>query len=727
MVGWWCRAGIMTMIGACAASGLVVTTSVAKAAVVTAKPAWKIRPSPNFTRPGGEIHSISCSSADACTAVGTYISTAGLNVTLAERWNGSSWTRQATPNPSSDMSILDSPVLQGVSCPSADFCETVGASSVGNIDPSQTVLADLWDGRSWHAQSVPLPAGATSAGLDAVSCTSAKFCIAVGSYADTSGLSALAERWNGSSWHLQSTPAPAGSAVGLQGVACPTTIRCEAVGSYNANSSGTDVGLAEVWDGSSWQLQAMPASALVTALSCTSAQFCEAVGASVAAGWNGTSWMTQNAPALASATLSGVSCVSPVSCEAVGWNSDLTVAAGWNGTSWKLQRTKNPVGGTPGSTTFNGFYAVSCTDAKNCEAGGYFLRADSSFTEPDRRALAEVWNGTSWQIQGAAQPQGGTTNVLDAVSCASATFCEAVGWRFDVSEDQAGLAEVWNGTRWRLQKVPSPAQANGLRLVLTGVSCVSARFCEAVGDSFSPSNALIWNGKTWTAQFVPHPDHLASVSCTTPSFCVAVGQGGAVMWDGHAWSNLPTDIAFAYNSVSCLSVHFCEATGYPLAGSRSYAEIWNGTSWSRQATPVPAGATNVVLGSVSCTTARSCEAVGSYDSTSLMLAERWNGTVWTIQHPPRPKAATSAALTGVWCTSASFCAAVGWANTTPGPLALVWDGTAWNLRSTASLPPSAGGSFSGVWCRPSHTCTGVGSLGYKNRSYSASTLVETGN
>jgi hypothetical protein len=473
----------------------------------------------------------------------------------------------------------------------------------------------------------------------------------------------------------------------------------------------------------------MPTSALATALSCTSAKFCEAVGADVAAVWDGASWSSQIAPALAGATLAGVSCVSPVWCEAVGWNANLALAAKWNGTSWNLQPTKNPAGGTPASSTFNGFYAVSCSDTNSCEAGGYYLRADSSFTEPDRRALAEVWNGTSWQIEDAAQPNGATTNVLDAVSCASATFCEAVGWRFDVTEDQTGLAEVWNGTRWRFQRVPRPAEFDGLRLVLNGVSCVSARFCEAVGDSFSQSNALRWNGKTWTAQIVPHPDHLASVSCTSPTFCVAVGQGGAVMWDGHAWSNLPSDITFAYNSVSCVSIHFCEATGYPTTGSRSYAEIWNGTSWARQATPVPTGAANLVLGSISCTAARSCEAAGSYEntSTSVMLAEQWDGTAWRIQHPPSPKASTSTALTGVWCTSPSFCAAVGRADTAPGPLALVWDGSSWKLRSTASLPSPAGGGFNGVSCSSSHICMAVGSLDYTMRSYSLSTLVEAGN
>src|SRR5262245_49246869 len=234
MVGWRRRAALVTAAGVCAASGLIVTTSLAKAfADVAATPMWKIQHSPNVTRPGGEIHAISCSSAGACTAVGTNVSKAGLNVTLAERWNGSSWTRQATPSPAAAVTAPAAPVLQGVSCPSATFCETVGTNSLGPIEPQQTVLADVWKGRSWSTQSVPTPAGTTSASLSAVSCKSRSFCVAVGSYVDASGRSALAERWNGSSWHVQSTPVPAGTSdVQFLAVSCINTTSCEAVGSY---------------------------------------------------------------------------------------------------------------------------------------------------------------------------------------------------------------------------------------------------------------------------------------------------------------------------------------------------------------------------------------------------------------------------------------------------------------------------------------------------------------
>src|ERR1700722_19747616 len=61
-------------------------------------PSWTIATSANATVTGGNIESVSCSAFTACTAVGTDLNTSGIHVTLAERWNGTDWQRQATPN-----------------------------------------------------------------------------------------------------------------------------------------------------------------------------------------------------------------------------------------------------------------------------------------------------------------------------------------------------------------------------------------------------------------------------------------------------------------------------------------------------------------------------------------------------------------------------------------------------------------------------------------------------
>src|SRR5260221_9652924 len=187
---------------------------------------------------------------------------------------------------------------------------------------------------------------------------------------------------------------------------------------------------------------------------------------------------------------------------------------------------------------------------------------------------------------------------------------------------------------------PLPADG-GARVSAAGVSCVSARFCEAVGSSSSAAGAgaEMWNGSAWSLQVVPG-GALTSVSCTSATFCMAAGSDGHEdIWNGASWSAQPSASGFTtLSSVSCASLHSCEAAGAGPSGDD--AEGWNGTSWSPQATPTPDGGSSIGISAISCAGARSCEAVGSYFSNStfqqVTLAEVWNGTAWTVQPTPNP-------------------------------------------------------------------------------------------
>jgi hypothetical protein len=97
-------------------------------------------------------------------------------------------------------------------------------------------LAEGWDGTAWSIQPTPNPVGATNGLFDAVSCSSAVSCTAVGDYNNNSGIVTLAEVWNGTAWNVESTPNPAG-ALGslLGGVSCSSATACTAVGSYKMN------------------------------------------------------------------------------------------------------------------------------------------------------------------------------------------------------------------------------------------------------------------------------------------------------------------------------------------------------------------------------------------------------------------------------------------------------------------------------------------------------------
>jgi hypothetical protein len=718
------RVGVSTGILVAVLGALTIF---AAGGVAHAAATWTVQKSPNATLSGGQIESDSCSSPAACTAVGKYVNTSGITVTLAERWDGSAWQKQPSPNPSGDTTPSVAPELLGVSCPTSDFCEAVGDYQ----QPFASVsIAETWNGSAWTMQSFPVPANSDGAGLTQVSCTSATFCEAVGSYFDESDGSTdpLAAVWNGTSWSIQSTPSLTTTAA-FTAVSCTSAKFCEAWGGGNAGNPGPEV--AEQWNGTSWALQTVPSDAVsVAGVSCTSAKFCEAVGTTAVYGWNGSQWSAQTVPSsLSAAGLNGVSCTSAKFCELVGVENTspnyVGVAAVWNGSAWTAQSAANPSGATYASLD-----AVSCASASACEAAGDYQIVT---TGNDPKAVAEAWNGTSWVLQKAVAPPGATANELNGVSCVTASFCAAVGWHDNSAGNEVNLAEIWNGTSWLITTTPNPKGQNGAGgYDLYSVSCVSASFCQAAGTGPSGPIAALWNGTSWTVQVIPGPGvQPQEVSCATADFCMEAGGSGDVdVWNGSSWSAGSSVPGFSnLSSISCVSASFCEVVGYdPSAGN---AAAWNGTSWVDQATPGPASNS---FNAVSCNAAGSCEAVGQALGTNdepVPLAEVWNGSAWTIQSTPDPANSQSGSLASVSCTSAGSCTAVGqYASGTPPnfgqpqTLAEVWDGTAWSIPATPDPSSTAQNILSGVSCGASDACTAVGL--YTDPGNVPATLVEAG-
>lgn len=713
---WSCQpAGTRVRVGL-AATVLTACMVLASAGAAQAgSPAWKIVKSPNATLPGGRLESVSCSAPAACTAVGTNLNKSGINVTLAERWNGTTWKRQHTPNPATNTVPAVAPDLLGVSCPASNFCEAVGTYHLGG---ASVAMAEAWNCRRWSWQHVPVPVGSDSARLNSVSCTSSRFCEAVGSFRGTRGTALLAATWNGTTWRLQQAPSPAGAqSEDFSAVSCTSATFCEAWGGGNPGAPGPAV--AERWNGRSWRMQAVPSDAAMNSVSCVSMTFCEAVGSSGGEVWNGSHWSAQAIPSPASASLLGVSCTSPKFCEAVGAGPS---AAKWNGTGWSLQSAPNPA-----SATFTHLNAVSCAVATSCEAAGFF---EVAVTANNPKALAEAWNGHTWRLQHPVAPPGATFNALASVSCVSTRFCEAVGTHFDSAGNQVNLAEMWNGTSWQLQTVPNPTSPfvppSGS---LFGISCVTASFCAAVGVGAGGAEAEMWNGTSWQLQAIPGTSvQPMSVSCVTTSFCLeANGFGQVAIWNGSSWSAGPAVTGFSpVTGVSCVSASFCEAVGSGPSGDN--AAVWNGTTWTAQPTPGPASS---FLSAVSCAAADSCEAVGSSANSvfqEVTFAEVWNGSTWTTQPIPNPKASQGSFLRAVSCTSASSCTAVGdyqyFGGSFSNTLAEVWDGSKWSLRSTPNHPYPGHNTLSGVSCGASSVCTAVGQT--ENIGGTVATLIETG-
>jgi len=292
---------------------------------------WRIQPT---ILPGGAVSAtfsgVSCASATACIAVGsTPGKAADTSVSLAEAWNGRSWRVQAIPAPKGSTSSS----LFGVSCTSPDACTAVGnySTATGRV----LALAERWNGARWAIQPVPRPLGAASERFSGVSCSAARACTAVGDQTGGSaGTRPVAKAWNGTKWHSQTVPLPPASPGGiLATVSCTSPRACTATG---ANFSNTGPTLAVRWDGARWRVQPTPTPNFTTShqapelnsVSCASATACTATGAYAPGGhsayfleaWNGRSWRLVTAPhpaGFASGALNGTSCVL-ARCTAVG-------------------------------------------------------------------------------------------------------------------------------------------------------------------------------------------------------------------------------------------------------------------------------------------------------------------------------------------------------------------------------------------------------------------------
>ncbi len=243
---------------------------------------WALQRTQNLSGAKGiELVGVSCSSRKACTAVGDYRNRFRTDVTLAERWNGTRWVIQDTLNVGTGDSYL-----AGVSCSSAASCTAVGESMKGS---RSYTLAEHWNGKKWAIQPTPEHPHGNDSELAGVSCRSAKACMAVGTCGNCEALVTLAERWNGRTWVVESTPNPSGfnnpsgtSESDLAAVSCSSANSCTAAGDYY-NRSGIEVTLAEYWNGTSWALRHTPNPSgadisLLTGVSCSSANACTSVG-----------------------------------------------------------------------------------------------------------------------------------------------------------------------------------------------------------------------------------------------------------------------------------------------------------------------------------------------------------------------------------------------------------------------------------------------------------------
>ncbi len=700
----------------------VTAALVVSAVLVIAQPAsasWQQQntPTPSGSNPTWSLSAVSCTGTATCMAVGNVDSSL-----LSESRSGNTWTIVSIPDPGGGQ-------LPGIWCTSSSSCEAVGRFDNGGTTET---LAEVWNGSNWTIQSTPNPAGVTSSQLNDVSCVTASRCEAVGQATVSGGnVVTLAEEWNGSNWTIKNTQDVGGAVISeLIGVSCTAANSCEAVG--ESRTGNNFPALAEKWNGSNWTIQSTSLGTFspLEGVSCTAATACTATGSGLAARWDGSNWTMQTiakpgGSGTSNADLSRVSCTDKTRCMAVGSFPkdavETVVAEQWDGTSWKIKPT--PITSANDSS---GLFGVSCTFATACTAVGFLHNPLGP-----NHALAEDWS-LRWQLQPPQIPNGAIASDLQTVSCPSVSFCAAVGGDEQNGSVFDAVVQTWNGRFWTIGTTPNASNS-----VLSGVDCTGAKACTAVGDVDAGGGTLStlaerWDGTNWVVQPTPDPagaihSFLISVSCPAAKSCIAVGfftngSGNqtpfAEHWNGTNWvvkntPSPPLDPATQLNSVSCTSSTSCEAVGTSTTGT--WAEVWNGTNWAMQSIPSPAGGSDVRLRGVSCTGSNACTGVGAYfNGTKLVpLAERWNGSNWVVQ-PTAVPSGSSSQFSSVSCGTTQFnvgCNAVGSVtkNGITLPLAENWNGSSWAVKPTQSPDPNVTRSnMSSVSCSSLITCMGVG-------------------
>jgi hypothetical protein len=272
-------------------------------------------------------------------------------------------------------------------------------------------------------------------------------------------------------------------------------------------------------------------------------------------------------------------------------------------------------------------------------------------------ALAALLCGIAIVAPANAATTSGLNESLLAVSCVSAKFCVAVGTGPVDAKGTFGLISlIWTGAKWR--RVVMKASPGNSSVVSESVSCRSAAYCVAVGSGSIDGSrpfAQTWNGRTWTLALPPEPAGVIGTSL-----------GG----------------------VSCAAVRACVADGFtetPGGNDLPLVETLTGTKWTIRRGSLPRGVPGAGFAAVSCPAIAFCVLAGSYDITDTFapLFESWNGKVFTRMKTPAP---SDVATAGVSCVSARSCVAVDDAvNGVDGAItssAEVWNGSAWSPATT---------------------------------------------
>jgi hypothetical protein len=466
-------------IGTGALGGLFATTGTASATAPTTGWAATQAPLPTTpqapaTNPDVFIGSESCSGATSCVAGGAYAGTSN-NQGLLETLSGGTWTPMAPPLPSNALAGSSSEV-DAVSCPSDGWCVAVGLYQ--NTSSRSDSYIDTLSGGQWTSMEAPVPSDAlpeTSADtfLKSLDCPGVGSCTAFGAYKNASGTShpvGFFDTLANGNWTAQTAPQPADAAanqfVTAERVSCPATGPCAASANYENGNGRTQAEVLTQSAGGTWTAEDAP----VPADAATGSNlFIEAFNLSCATGV----------------------CVAGGEYANTG-GQEAGLLDRLSGSQWSALSAPEPANAGTGSSQFASIVDVSCT-FDGCVGVGQY--EDSS---TGTRPLVNTIDGNG-NVAAAEGPQpadaatgSSTDGFFTSVSCLSLNQCAGVGgYHNTVSGNGLALIDSMSGGSWTNTGVPLPSNAaTGANAFseLDAVSCPVGGACEAAGDYSDPNH-----------------------------------------------------------------------------------------------------------------------------------------------------------------------------------------------------------------------------------------------
>ena len=361
--------------------------------------------------------------------------------------------------------------------------------------------------------------------------------------------------------------------------------------------------------------------------------------------------LTASNPAASENRLGDVSCVSTSFCMSVvegrqtsGMSaSKETFLTKWDGSSWSVVSTS-------GWPTNFGANDIACGSTSSCLVTGSVDTFNG--TNLEMTPYLMLWNGST--VSQVTLPN--VVYSLNAVSCASATFCLVVGSSSETPRQSLVLR--WDGSS--LTRETSGFFTNGTNNeVMLDVDCDTSRRCVGVTSidlgSYTYDGEILDRGAvagTWS-RLSGRTDtlgQLQTVDCQPGELglCAVLGSitngTGAVIYDlgadlANKFRNVTLPVmpsggltnALQGKKISCVTTTRCLLTGgfmVEMPKVDSYVGVWDGSAWTRLTSSSGAGGADIY--DINCPTVSQCVAVGTSKATSGMMAPT-SAAAWFIR------------------------------------------------------------------------------------------------